>query len=73
MVAVIQTCQLFEHTNLRTPFNPIHLTLAGDMKEVFQHPPTRSRLELILLEIRYVLAILATHDPLSSQLIFSDD
>lgn len=50
MVAVIQTCQLFERTYLLPPFNPVHLTLAGDVKEVLQHSPTRARLELILLE-----------------------
>src|SRR6185295_11522621 len=51
MIAVIETCQLFKHAYLFTPFHPIHLTLARDTKQILEHAAARSRLKLVLSKV----------------------
>ena len=58
MIAVIETCQLFEHAHLFVPFKLIHLSLAGDAEQVLQHAVARTRLKLALVKISSVVAIL---------------
>src|SRR3970040_372684 len=40
-IAVIETCQLFEHAHLFAPFRPVHLTLVRDTKQILEHATAR--------------------------------
>ena len=50
MVAIIETCQLFEHAHLFTPFKLVHLLFAGDAEQVLENAPARTVLKLVFIE-----------------------
>lgn len=62
VIAVVETCQLFERADLLASFNTVQLALAGDAEEIFEDTVTRTRLKLVLVEIGRVVAIFMLQD-----------
>jgi hypothetical protein len=57
MSSIVLCRQFFERTDLLAPLNLVHLSPAGDTKQILEHVPARIRLKLVLVKIGRIVAI----------------